>query len=314
MNPRLVADALGGRVVGTDTVLAPGPGHSARDRSLAVRLDPTAPDGFLTFSHAGDDWKTCREYVRSRLGLAAWTAGDEQRHIIPGRHLEKWDLAAIEREAGEGPRAWTEDEIIRIIRARRIWEEANDPRSTLAERYLRDYRKLDLLDDLAGRVLRFHPACPWRNEDTGKIDRIPALIVPFRSIDDDEITAVHRIALKPFCTKPERRMLGMVHRAAIKLDPIGEQLTAGEGLETGMAARELGYRPVWALGSAGAISFFPIIHGIITLLVLGERGDASARAINVCGTRWKKAGRRVRVVMPDAPHSDLNDVLIARKS
>src|SRR5262245_32087618 len=54
---RAIAAALGGQVSGRDTVLAPGPGHSPRDRSLAVRLDPTAPDGFLTFSHAGDGWQ-----------------------------------------------------------------------------------------------------------------------------------------------------------------------------------------------------------------------------------------------------------------
>ncbi len=67
LDPCAVARALGGQVAGRDTVLVPGPGHSTRDRSLAVRLDPTAPDGFLIYSHAGDDWKTCRDHVRLRL-------------------------------------------------------------------------------------------------------------------------------------------------------------------------------------------------------------------------------------------------------
>jgi hypothetical protein len=80
-----------------------------------------------------------------------------------------------------------------------------------------------------------------------------------------------------------------------------------------MAARELGYGPVWALGSAGAISFFPIIDGAKTLIILGERGEVSAGSIKMCGTRWRKAGRRVRVVMPDPEFSDLNDVLIAER-
>jgi putative DNA primase/helicase len=163
-------------------------------------------------------------------------------------------------------------------------------------------------------VLRFHPRCPWKNEDTGKIDFIPALIVPFRSIDDDAVTAIHRIALKPFCAKPERRMLGIVHRTAIKIDALGEQLAIGEGVETCMAARQLGYAPAWALGSVGAIPSFPIINGVKTLLLLGERGDASAKAIRICGSIWKKARRRVQVVMPDPKFSDLNDVLIAEKA
>ena len=238
---RAVARALGGQVAGRDTVLIPGPGHSARDRSLAVRFDSTAPDGFLIFSHAGDDWRECRDYVRERLGLPPWEPGDEQQRTVPPQHIDKWDLAAIDTEASKGPRTWTEDELIRIANARRIWEEGQDPRGTLAEKYLREHRKVNLPDDLACRVLRFHPACPWRNETTGRPDRIPTLIASFRSIDDDAVTGIHRIALEPFSAKPDRRMLGIVHRAAIKLDPIDEQLAIGEGIETCMASREFGY-------------------------------------------------------------------------
>src|SRR5262249_43210263 len=48
-----LARALDGDAVGRNTVVAPGPGHSRRDRSLSVRLT----DGdFVVFSHAGDDW------------------------------------------------------------------------------------------------------------------------------------------------------------------------------------------------------------------------------------------------------------------
>ncbi len=250
LDPRAVARALGGNVSGLN-IIAPGPGHSRADRSLAVKLDPTAPDGFFVYSHAGDDWRECKDYVRRRLGMPAWEPGDDQRRNVPPQHVEKWDLAAIEAETSEGLRAWTEDELIRIAAAQRIWEEARDPRGTLAERYLRENRKLDLPDDLAGRVLRFHSRCPWRNEGTGNVDFIPALIVAFRSIDDDNtVTAVHRIALKPLCAKPERRMRGVVPRAAIKLDPPTDRLSIGEGIETSMAARQLGYAPTWALGSA----------------------------------------------------------------
>jgi putative DNA primase/helicase len=309
-----IARALGGEVSGRGTVSCPGPGHSPKDRSLSVRLDPSAPDGFLIFSHAGDDWRECRDYVRYKLGLPAWEPGDEQRRNVTPHHIDKWDLAAIEAEANEGPRAWTEDEIPRIAAARRIWKEAQDPRGTLAEKYLREHRKLDLPDDLAGRVLRFHAHCPWRNENTGHTDRLPALIVPFRSIDDDAITAVHRIAINADATKRGRRMLGIVHRAAIKLDAPGERLAIGEGVETCMAAHQLGYAPAWALGSVGAISFFPLIQGVKQLMILGERCTANARAIQICGTRWRKAGRRVRVIMPDDGFSDLNDVLIAEKA
>ncbi len=228
--------------------------------------------------------------------------------------MEKWDLAAIEVEANEGPRAWSEDELLRIAAARRIWDESRDPRRTLGERYLRDSRKLNLPDELAGCVLRFHQRCPWRNENNGTADRVPALIVPFRSIDDDAITGIHRIALNSDATKLGRRMFGIVHRAAVKLDAISSDVLAiGEGVETAMAARQLGFAPVWALGSVGAISFFPLIDRVKRLMILGESGDVSARAIKFCGTRWRKAGRQVRIVMPNIG-SDLNDVLAERVS
>jgi putative DNA primase/helicase len=309
---RAVAHALGGQVAGQNTALVPGPGHSPRDRSLAILLDPAAPDGFLIFSHAGDDWKLCRDHVRARLGLPAWEPGDEYHRTIPHDRIEKWDLAGIEAEVD--CRAFSDDELLRIAAARRIWNVGQDPRGTLAEKYLRDERKLGLPDELAGPVLRFNPRCPWRNENTGKTDHVPALIVPFRSIDDDSITGVHRIALRDDGTKLGRRMLGIVHRAAIKFDVVNsESLSIGEGVETAMAAMQLGFTPVWALGSVGAISFFPLIEGVKQLLILGESGDASARAIRLCGTRWHRAGRQVRIVMPDIG-SDLNDVLVMRGS
>jgi Toprim domain-containing protein len=106
-------------------------------------------------------------------------------------------------------------------------------------------------------------------------------------------------------------MLGPVHHTAVKLDPCGRDLIIGEGIETCMAARQLGHKPAWALGSVGAISFFPIVDGVKRLLILGETGKASEEAIRLCGRRWQRAWRRVQIIMPDIG-SDINDELIAR--
>ena len=69
---RDIARLLGGEVVGGQ-VLAPGPDHTRKDRSLSVRTSANAPDGFMVFSHAGDDWRECRDYVREQLGLPGET-------------------------------------------------------------------------------------------------------------------------------------------------------------------------------------------------------------------------------------------------
>jgi hypothetical protein len=63
-----IADALGGEVSG-DQVLAPGPGHSTKDRSMSVKLSSTAPDGFLVNSFADDDPIECKDFVRERCRL-----------------------------------------------------------------------------------------------------------------------------------------------------------------------------------------------------------------------------------------------------
>jgi hypothetical protein len=112
-----------------------------------------------------------------------------------------------------------------------------DPRRTAAEAYLRS-RALKLDDDLVDTVLRFHAHCPWRNEDTG-LTEIPALLAAFRSLDDDVITGVHRIRLDQpqYWPKAERRMLGIVRRAAVKFDAGSRDLIIGQGVETCMTAR-----------------------------------------------------------------------------
>jgi putative DNA primase/helicase len=193
---RTIARACGGEVSGRQ-VLAPGPGHSPRDRSLSIKIEPNASDGFLVFSHAGDDPIVCKDYVRERLGLPIWQPGDGQDRRVDSARVRAFDHTALDRESAKRPRS--EDDLARIERAVAIWNEATDPRDTAAEKYLQA-RRLDLDDDLAGGVLRFHPCTPWRNENTGKTDRVPALIAAFRSIDDGAITAVHRIRVD----QPER--------------------------------------------------------------------------------------------------------------
>jgi len=305
-----IARALGGEVSGR-RVLAPGPEHSPNDRSLCVSLAPAMPGGFLVHSFAGDDPIQCKDYVRARLGLPAWQPGDEQDRRVHPSQIKDWDRMNL--------RERTEDDLLRIKRAQALWNEAADPRGTRAVQYL-TARALDLPDDLAGAALRFHPRCPWRNEDTGKTERIPALLAAFESIDTDDITAIHRIRLDQpqRWPKADRRMLGLVHRAAVKLDPVATTLIIGEGVETCMAARQcmatgdLERAPVWALGSVGAISFFPVLDGVKRLIILGESGEASAQAVRLCGRRWQHAGRRVQVLYSEIG-SDVNDALMMEK-
>jgi putative DNA primase/helicase len=274
-----VARVLGG-VVSGGSVLCPGPGHSPRDRSLSVTLSQTSPADFIVHSHAGDDWRVCRDFVMKRIGY------EKTRQCAP----------VIDRSAA----------------AIQLWSQAKDPGLLV-----RDYhalRGLILPEDVAGRVVRFHPRCPWRG-DSGQIEYRAAMILAFRSISDDRLTAIHRVALAPDATKIGRRLLGTVGGAAIKVDAdadVEQGLAMAEGYESALAGRQLGFTPVWALGSAGAIAAMPVLSGIdaITILADSADGGANARAARICAQAWAAAGREVLVAIPGVV-GDLNDVVLA---
>jgi hypothetical protein len=93
---RTLRAALGGEITG-GCLLCPGPGHSAADRSLSVKLDSTAPDGFLVHSFAGDDAIVCRDHVRSKAGLPAFKPnGNGKHHRASDDAIERALMAAVQ--------------------------------------------------------------------------------------------------------------------------------------------------------------------------------------------------------------------------
>src|SRR6516165_6847938 len=80
MDLHQIAAALSG-VVQNGGVLAPGPGHGPADRSLSVKLDVNAPDGFLVYSFANDDPITCKDYVREKCGFPAFAANGNGKRL-----------------------------------------------------------------------------------------------------------------------------------------------------------------------------------------------------------------------------------------
>ena len=68
-----IARALGGKVTrnsnGQPCVLAPGPGHSAKDKSLSIMLASSAEGGFVVHPFSPkDDPIACKDWVRQQLG------------------------------------------------------------------------------------------------------------------------------------------------------------------------------------------------------------------------------------------------------
>lgn len=168
-------------------------------------------------------------------------------------------------------------------------------------------RGLKAPPECLGTVIRYHPALRFDGATS------PAMVCLYRDIVTDAPCGIHRTFLDPNGVKLGRKMLGRTAGAAIKLDDdadVLEGLTIGEGVETCLAARQLGFRPCWALGSAGAVAAFPVLPAIeaLTILLEDDKNGANARAAAVCAERWMAAGREVLTVRPIAG-GDVNDAL-----
>lgn len=200
-------------------------------------------------------------------------------------------------------------------RAGELWRSAVPIVGTLAEVYLGS-RGLNYLDP-HGEVLRFHGRCPF-----GPGAAYPSMIALFRSIIHDQPVAIHRTALMPDGRKLDRMTLGPIAGAAIKITPnedVSDGLHIGEGVETTLAAMMLGFRPAWALGSAGAIRAFPVLAGVdcLTILVDHDNPDRNGRqagheAAQDCAERWVGAGREIRSVVPRRVGADMADLIGGR--
>jgi hypothetical protein len=233
------ARLLGGEFSGGQ-IVCPGPGHSPRDRSLAVRFNADAPDGFLVFSYAGDDFAKCKDHVRQRLGLPA-----EPVSIEPAsRRTTKGNTDA----------------------ARWLWRHRMPIAGTVAETYLRSARSYG---GTIQSTVGFLPP-------TEKYP--PALIAAFGittepepgvlAIADDAVSGVHLIKLKPdgsdrLRDDPKCKItIGKAFVAPIVLAPPNDLLglVIAEGVEDALTAHEATGLGAWAAGGAGRM---PALAGLI---------------------------------------------------
>jgi putative DNA primase/helicase len=293
LNPCAAARVLGGEAHG-QRILAPGPGHSARDRSLSILISWQAPEGFVVHSHAGDDAMACRDYVRNRLGLT------RERDDIPAprqhqRMREK--ITVIDRSRSARPLA--------------LWKEAGPIDGTPAQVYLASRGlKYD------GDALRWHPDCPF-----GPRARVGGMLGLVRNIVTNEPQAVHRTAIDADGTKLSRLgangrlALGPIAGGAIKLtedEAVTLCLGLAEGIETALSMQlcpDFGRSPVWAAVHAGGIESFPVLSVIESLWLGVDHDPAGLRACHALAHRWHQAGREAFLIKPRDHGRDLNDLV-----
>jgi len=195
--------------------------------------------------------------------------------------------------------------------ALKLWNDAVPIAGTLGERYLHGRGLHDLPGDA---VLRFHRSAPF-----GK-SRSPCLLALYTDIETNEPQAIGRTALSAAGVKVGRLSLGPTRGCAVKLTPdedVAEGLAVGEGVETTLAAMQLGFKPAWALGSSGAIARFEVLAGISALTIIADNDppdrngrQAGQEAALACSARWTAAGVGVIRIVPRRLGADMADIII----
>jgi len=122
-----------------------------------------------------------------------------------------------------------------------------------------------------------------------------------------------RVGLNADGTKIAKKMLGPVAGCAIKLDAdahVSHGLGLAEGVETSLKVRMSGWRPIWCVGSAGAITSFPPLAGVEALTVFADHDEngVGIAAARTCAERWANAGLETFIRIPHTSGADWADV------
>jgi hypothetical protein len=283
ISPMAMASALGGEYR-QGKIHAPGPGHSKRDRSLTIWLDPKAPSGYRLHSFA-DDWKTCRNYVDSVCGFESFTPG-RQRASRPVWRPEVASAAAIERERQASRTK-------RMHKAQSLWSSRCRIAGSPGETYLRQARGYQ------GPIPATLGFLPARGEYA------PAIIAAFGlpqepepgmlSMPVDSIAAVHLIRLRSDglgkITEKPKITIGSPGGMPIVVAPLNDGLALAitEGIEDALSVSAAGFG-AWAAGSAvfmpSLADTVPAYSGAVTVISDGDgtgirNADELARRLTV---------------------------------
>ncbi len=321
MTPREIAEALAKKAPELAAVLLPG-GRLVRGEwragsvdgeagaSLGVRLHGRKAGVWADFAteQAGDaldlvmaarrlDKGAAVKWALDWLGLSTEQSTDRQP--APASRPEPLPTREADADAGD-----------RSARALDIVRECMPIAGTPAETYLRA-RGVD--DPCAFSGIAFHRRLKHPSGHVG-----PALVSVFRDLIDNRPCGIQRIWLsdcgtRKACVTPAKAMLGRAGNAAIKLIDDAEVthgLGVSEGAETALVTMSrFRWRPIWALGSAGAIARFPVLEGIECLTIFADQdaNGVGVKAARTCAARWHDAGRVVAIRVPHMTDHDWAD-------
>lgn len=295
-----VAKALCGDVSGPGKVLAPGPGHSPRDRSLSVLLSPDAPDGFVVDSFAGDDWRVCRDHVRRCLGIA-WNRDEDRRSFSRDR-----------RRVAPREIVWESPYYIRRNssdvepdpQALALWRPSEH--GGLAELYLTKHRKLR---PPFPTTVRFARSVPYRPAGRNLPALVAAVQAPDRRVIAVQATFLNLATGAKANVSVPRWTFGKLGAGAIRLAAAGPVLGIAEGTETALAAMQLSGLPCWAVLGAERLASAWLPPEATEVHIFADNDDAGRRGADKAAERHIRDGRRVIIRTPAEEYGDWADVV-----
>ena len=199
----------------------------------------------------------------------------------------------------------------RQIAARRIIATSLPIGGTIAETYLR-HRGICAPPDCA--TLRFHPHCFYRDGETGRFERWPALLAIVTDLAG-ATTGVHRTYLArdggskaPVATP--RRSLGAILGHGTRFGRALDVMAAGEGVETVLSLEcAMPTMPMVAALSASNLGVILLPSTLRRLYVARDADQAGARA--TAALRQRAAQQGVEAIALTPRLGDFNDDLRA---
>ncbi len=274
--------------------------------SLYVRL--TGPRAGKWTDAATGQHGDLLDLVRERCGLDHFRDVAEEVHQF--LHFLQCAPASCRRNSVAEPAAV---DLSAVERARRLFDMAQPMAGTLADAYLRKRR---IMAAWRHAVLRFHPACYYRDLLTGSRRSYPALIAAVTG-GDGAITGVHRTWLDPDgdgkakIADPRRalgQLLGNGVRFRFAIDAPVPVMTAGEGLETVLSlAAIMPDMPMVAALSAAHLAALQFPAGCLRIYIAVDADPAGRRAGARLSRRARQLGILPLVLLPEL--GDFNEDL-----
>ena len=157
-------------------------------------------------------------------------------------------------------------------------------------------------------------------QESGRFHALVAVVLDVSGA----LVAVHRTYVakdgRKARVEPIKARKGPVAGGAIRLGPVARHIVIGEGIESSASAGLLLGLPAWAAVSAGNMATGLILPPEVQEVTIAADDDGvnaqgrnpGIEAAEAAAARWQAEGRKVRIVKPNQPGRDFNDIFQAR--